>query len=94
MADWGADPVWERSEDGRGERMVPLELLPLTQELVARLRGWAGKHDAMFDPPGADISVDPAWLDMWQQEGRKLLLAKREELGGDFDVRYALEPAV
>jgi hypothetical protein len=92
MADWAADPVWERDDEtGRAKCMLPLEALPLGPALAARLRGWARTHDEMFDPPDEDVEVDPDRLSAWVEEGRELLPAMRTELGDGFDVRYHLD---
>ena len=42
MADYGADPIWLRTADGRGTVSLQLERLPLSDGLIARLRAWAG----------------------------------------------------
>ena len=49
MADYLADPIWTRSSSGAGGCTVPLDRLPLGDELKSRLRAWAARFDALMD---------------------------------------------
>jgi hypothetical protein len=86
MADYLADPMWVRSPSGRGGRMVPLEELPLSADLVGRLRAWAGVFDDLartnYEWPSAEAHL--RWIDT----GRSLCEEARAELGDLFDVAY------
>ena len=83
-ADFASDPLWLRTEDGRGSRMLSLDSMPLSRELKRELREWAARHDELSDPPfawGADSE-----LDEWKRHGQELLAALRTELGPSYDV--------
>ena len=86
MADYLADPIWLRDEDGRGSVSGQLERLPLSAGLVVRLRAWAARF-------GALQQSDHEWPDeatrvAWTEEGSRLTDAVRAELGPNYDVQF------
>ena len=87
MADYGADPLWTRTREGKGGSMVALETLPLSASTQRRLRGWAEQHDEIFRNeagPGPPEGVVAQWVAL----GRGLLDTLRHELEPDYDVAY------
>lgn len=66
--------------------MVPLDRLPLGDELKGRLRAWAARFDALMDT-GYEW---PSRLEeiAWVSDGRVLLGTLRQELGRGYDVEY------
>ena len=79
-----SDPLWLRTDDDKGSRMLSLDSLPLSGGLKRELREWAARHDELNDPPfvwGADSD-----LDEWRRHGQDLLVALRTELGASYDV--------
>lgn len=86
MADYGADPLWHRTPDGKGSSMISLDTLPLSSELKNRLRAWARRHDDLMDP--AHERPSQAAETEWVAEGQALLPSLRRELGPEYDVEY------
>jgi hypothetical protein len=86
MADYLADPIWTRSSSGAGGCTVPLDRLPLGDELKSRLHAWAARFDALMDT-GYEW---PSRMEeiAWVSEGRVLLETLRQELGWGYDVQY------
>ncbi len=86
MADYLADPIWTRSSSGAGGCTVPLDRLPLGDELKSRLHAWAARFDALMDT-GYEW---PSRMEeiAWVREGRVLLETLRQELGRGYDVQY------
>ena len=90
MTDYAADPLWMRTSDGKGRGMVPLATLPLSPQLRRRLRAWAAAYEALLAPDYRWPS--PAAYAEFVDEGRRLLVLVREELGAGYDVQYFEEP--
>jgi hypothetical protein len=86
MADYFADPIWLRTAHGGGSVSINLESLPLRDDLIAKLRAWAARFDALqhsdYEWP------DDATRVSWTEEGHRLTDLVRDELGPDFDVQY------
>lgn len=91
MADYLADPLWRRGPDGFDEGMIPLDRLPLSAQMKARLRAWAGRYDALMQT-GYEWSSD-ADEATWVTDGRVLRGLVQEQLGPAYDVKY-LDEAV
>jgi hypothetical protein len=87
MADYVADPLWLRSPTGRGWASVPLDRLPLSPDLKAQLRSWAGRYDGLmktgYEWPDAETRT------AWVHDGRDLLVLLRAELGAVYEVSYS-----
>lgn len=86
MADYGSDPLWYLSSDGMTEHMIPLDQLPLSNELKTALRDWATRYE---DP----IHTGYQWPSnaektSWIEEGRALLTPITQELGSGYDLTY------
>ena len=84
MAEYGLrDPVWDRSPGGAG--VVDLTALGVTAALVAALRRWNGRYDALptTDFRWASAETEAAWV----REGLGLARWLQVELP-DVEVRY------
>lgn len=85
MAEFGSDePLWLRREEGTASRAIPLDRLPLTDELKQKLRSWAKLHDDLNDPPFSSGTREE--LEDFAEQGRLLLLDVRHQLGSSYDV--------
>lgn len=87
MADYGADPVWERLPDGKAGPMISIDSLPLSDGLKGRVRAWADRFDNITDT-GCEFP-SAAEEGAWAAEGRVLLELLRRELGPGFQVERA-----
>lgn len=81
MADWDADPVWNK----RG--MVHLETLALSPRLIADLLAWARRWEALHDRTFRVREKDS--YAAWVTSGRKLSRDLQLELGETYDIEYA-----
>ena len=75
--DYAGDLLWTDT----GER-IPLEDLPLSEELVERAHRWIGEYD------DSKLPWEPTRDDEWLSDGRRLLVdLGRELLGHGFDLK-------
>jgi hypothetical protein len=84
MADYHCWPLWRDDEVGN----VDPELLPLSDDLKARLNGWQAEYDRSFnidDPANSPGVDDPEAFDVRERE---LAIDVAAELGSEFKVRY------
>lgn len=81
MADWNADPVWNK------QGMVDLETLALSPRLTADLLAWARRWEELHDPPPVEPGVSS--YSSWVTSGRRLSRDLQLELGSAYDVEYA-----
>jgi hypothetical protein len=87
MADYSADPLWDRSPGGGG--MIPLDELSISLELGRDLRSWADRHDdALGDEFRWPSEAERA---EWTAAGKRLAERLQEELAGAAVVTYAPE---
>lgn len=85
--DYTADPVW--ADDG----MVVLESLPLTDDLVDRMRAWAREWERLLGlAEGRFAVVDETAYAAWLERGRGLAARLQRELGEAYDVEYVEPP--
>jgi hypothetical protein len=85
MAEFGTEePLWLLSPEGKAGRGIPLDRLPLTEDLKQKLRTWTRHHDELNDPPFSWGTRDE--LEEFMKEGRSLLFQIREELGSGYDI--------
>lgn len=86
MPDYYSHPLWDLDEPGD----VDPGMLPLSEELRARLRAWAEEYDATLNqeyPPGSGF-VDAKAEQSFEEEGRRLWLLVSKELGAAYSVSY------
>ncbi|HVX46873.1 MAG TPA: hypothetical protein VHC49_23475 [Mycobacteriales bacterium] len=89
QADYFADPLWQRSDDGFAMAMVSLDSLPISKQLRSDLRTWAGRYDEnQFS--GYEWSSEQEH-DSWVDRGRELYTALVAELGPEYDVVFRPE---
>lgn len=81
MADWDADPVWDK------QGMVDLETLPLSPRLTADLLAWARRWEQLHDK-GSRVREQESYA-AWVTSGRRLSRDLQLELGPAYDVEYA-----
>lgn len=81
MADWNADPVWNK------QGMVHLETLPLSRRLIAELLAWARRWEELNDRTSRARERDS--YSTWVTSGRRLSRDLQLELGPAYDVEYA-----
>lgn len=85
MAEFGTEePLWLLSPEGKASRGIPLDQLPLTEDLKQKLHTWARRHDELNDPPFS--SGNSGDLEEFAEEGKSLLYRIREELGPGYDI--------
>ena len=88
MWDWGSGALWE-AESGDGV----WDVLPLSDDVRAALRGWVAKTDAVNDrlfDEDDDEAADPE-LRALDADGRALWLRVRDDLRGECEVGYAVD---
>lgn len=81
MADWNADPVWNK------QGMVGLETLPLSPRLTADLLAWARRWEELHDRTAA--TREAGSYSTWVTSGRRLSRDLQLELGPTYDIEYA-----
>lgn len=86
MADYLADPIWQRAPNGGAGPMIALEQLPLSAATRAKLRAWARRFDALMSSgyEWPSVAAESAWV----ADGRGLLGLVGDELGPGYDVAY------
>ncbi len=81
MADWNADPVWNK------QGMVDLETLPLSPRLTADLLAWARRWEELRGHRSGVL--EEGSYASWVTSGRRLSRDLQLELGPAYDVEYA-----
>jgi hypothetical protein len=84
MPDYESSSVW-----GLDEVMVPLEDLPLSDGTKRALEAWSAKLYDLMDAEDEGLNTS-AQEKAHDQEGRRLWKVVRDELGGGYEVGYAL----
>lgn len=85
-ADYFASPLWIYEGLISNYVSTPLDWFPLSTQLKARLAAWAGTYDQLRETD-YEFPTKAAERD-FDREGRRLLVAVREELGSHYEVEY------
>jgi hypothetical protein len=91
MAEYNFVVLW--SEDPNTKYPIETDELPLTPETKAMIHKWAERYNNSlnWDDPANTPPWDPADLRDFENEGIRIWLRLREELGPQFDVGYRSE---
>jgi hypothetical protein len=86
MPDYECSPIWDVEKGGE---IMPGEL-PLSDELIERLRKWAEKYDQTLDreDPKSSGFASREEEEKFETEGRELWEGVTRELGNDYEVLY------
>lgn len=94
LPEWGQSPIEIYIDDkadvflGSFLSISPKDL-PLSQELISEIWGWADIYDTFLDwnDPNNQLQIDPAVeADFWAK-GESLLKKIQQELGGEYSIK-------
>lgn len=91
MAEYNSHPIWSMETDSLGP--IDPATLPLTQETIVRLRLWVDRYQAQLNmaDPANSAFLQGKELVEFEEEGIRLWLKLREELGPEYAVAYFSE---